>query len=488
MTQTGANADEWVPAKPGTEGVLALGLAHVIVAHKLVPSSTNNRAAALIEGWSSGLAAYEPPKVEEITGVSAHRIERLAHQLAELRPAMAIVGGAALGHTNALFTALAVNALNALLGNIGEPGGIYFTPQMTTAGGAGKADAAAAGSLDKLAGAILSGSMTTKVLLVDGTNPVYASPKAWKVREAFDKVPFIASFASFLDETTALADVILPDHSFLESWTDAAPESGSLVAVVSVAPPAMKPLHQTRAMPDVLLEVAGKLQKPIDLGAKKFDEVLKAAFAALPAAADGTDAWSAAQKQGGWWGDLKNAAGATAPAGAKPVAWAEPKFEGDAQQFPFHFLPYPSLQFLDGSLAHLPWLQEMPDPMTSAMWSSWVEINPKTAEKLGVSEGDLVEIASAHGSIQSAVFISPALAPDVIAMPVGQGHQMFTRFASGRGENPLEILAPATEAETGQFAWAATRVKVTRSGDSDGRLVLFAGEKREKPFEETGRG
>ena len=91
--------------------------------------------------------------------VSAHRIERLAHQLADLRPAMAIVGGAALGHTNALFTALAVNALNALLGNIGEPGGIYFTPQMTTAGGAGKADAAAAGSLDKLAGAILSGSM-----------------------------------------------------------------------------------------------------------------------------------------------------------------------------------------------------------------------------------------------------------------------------------------------------------------------------------------
>jgi anaerobic selenocysteine-containing dehydrogenase len=286
-----------------------------------------------------------------------------------------------------------------------------------------------------------------------------------------------------------LADLILPDHSFLESWSDAAPESGSLVAVTSVAPPAMKPLHQSRAMGMCCSTSPASCRNRSNLGAKTFDEALKASFEALPAAADGTDAWSAAQKQGGWWGELKNAAPATAPAaGAKALAYTEPKFEGDAQQFPFHFLPYPSSQFLDGALAHLPWLQETPDPMTSAMWSSWIEINPKTAEKLGVHEGDLVDIASPHGSIQSAVFISPAIAPDIVAMPVGQGHQTFTRYASGRGENPLEVLASAADEETGQFAWAATRVKITRVGDSDGRLILFAGEKHEKPFEETGRG
>ena len=67
------------------------------------------------------------------------------------------------------------------------------------------------------------------------------------MREALEKVPFIASFGSFLDDTSILADLILPDHSFLESWVDSTPESGAIEAVATVAGPAMRPLHQTRA-------------------------------------------------------------------------------------------------------------------------------------------------------------------------------------------------------------------------------------------------
>ena len=123
--------------------------------------------------------------------------------------------------------------------------------------------------------------------------------------------------------------------------------------------------------------------------------------------------------------------------------------------------------------------------MTTAMWSVWVEINTRTAERLGIRQGDNVEIASTAGSIRAPAFLSPAVAPDVIAMPVGQGHQNFTRYASNRGANPVEILAPISERETGALAWAATRVKITRVGDPDGRLVLFSarGELRERPHE-----
>jgi anaerobic selenocysteine-containing dehydrogenase len=479
MTQTGANADEWVPVNPGTEGVLALGLAHVILKEKLRPADAG-RAGALVLGWSDGLAEYEPDRVEKTTGVSARRVERLAREIADMRPAVAIVGGPPLAHTNGLFTAIAVNALNAVLGSVNEPGGLFFTPLIAPA-----APSAADRTIEALVSEISGGAQSpVQVLLVDGANPVFASPSAWKVHDALAKVPYIASFGSFIDETSILSDLILPDSSFLESWVDATPESGALLAVASVAPPAMKPLHETRSMPDVLLEVGRRLHKPLGLPWQTYDEMLKATFDTLPAGADGTDAWTAAQKKGGWWGEPPKRAAAAAPSAeerraSRTFGFVDPQFDGDAQQYPYHFLPYASTAFLDGSLAHLPWLQELPDPLTSAMWCSWVEINQKTAEKLGIAAGDVVEVASAHGAVRAGAVVSPGIAPDIISMPVGQGHTAFTRYASGRGANPISILAPVTDKETGALAWAATRVKVSRVGGPDGKLILFAGALRE---------
>jgi anaerobic selenocysteine-containing dehydrogenase len=117
------------------------------------------------------------------------------------------------------------------------------------------------------------------------------------------------------------------------------------------------------------------------------------------------------------------------------------------------------------------------------MWSSWVEINPQTAERLKLAQGDLVDVTSSQGTVRAPVMIFPGIAPDIVAMPVGQGHEVFSRYATGRGVNPISILAPATEAETGALAWAATRVKIARAGDPDGNLIMFAGEMREHPHE-----
>ena len=100
--------------------------------------------------------------------------------------------------------------------------------------------------------------------------------------------------------------------------------------------------------------------------------------------------------------------------------------------------------------------------MTSAMWSSWVEINPATAAKLGIGDGDVVDVASMQGSLRTAAVLSPGIAPDIVAMPAGQGHSTFTRYASGRGANPVEVLAPMTVERVGSVAWAATRVKSAR--------------------------
>jgi anaerobic selenocysteine-containing dehydrogenase len=112
-----------------------------------------------------------------------------------------------------------------------------------------------------------------------------------------------------------------------------------------------------------------------------------------------------------------------------------------------------------------------------------VEVNPQTAERLQLAQGDLVDITSSQGTLRAPVMIFPGIAPDIVAMPVGQGHETFTRYASGRGVNPIAILAPAVESATGSLAWASTRVKIARVGEGDHRLIMFAGEMREHPHE-----
>lgn len=454
MSQTGASANEWVAVPPGTEGVVALGLAHVIMRDGLRPASAAGRAGAMVEGFAQGLAAFAPADVERYTGITSARLERLAREFAGNGPAVAVIGGPALAHTNGLAQALAVNALNALMGSVDVPGGVIFTPIAVAPVGPPR-------SLREVVG----GAAAPQLLLLDEANPVYASPPGWHVADLLQRVPFIVSFGAFVDETSVLADLLLPDHSFLESWTESSPESGSADAANATAPPAMHPLYDTRSMPDVLLDVARRLQRPLDppLPWQTFDEMVQAptTVPAMPAA--------------------------PSRAPDTPRAWADARFDGEAGTYPFHFLPYASQALLDGSLAHLPWLQELPDPLTTAMWSAWVEINPGTAERLGIAEGDMVEITSAHGSVRAPAVISPGIGPTAVAMPAGQGHDTFTRYASGRGANPVHVLAPLDEPETGALAWSATRVRIARVGAADGSLILFAGATRERP-DHHGRG
>ena len=305
MSQTGANADEWIPCRPGTEGILALGIAHVILSEKLVPQGAGSRAGALIAGWSAGLPDYTPEAVEKQTGVSAAVIKRLAHEMTQSGLAAAIIGGAPLAHSNGLSTALAVNALESLV----DTGRILgFTPELPM----GESRAPMRQNLSALHALVNDPGISAapQLLLVYDANPVFSAPPALRVREALAKIPTIVSFGSFIDETSALADLILPDHAPLESWLDSMPESGSTRAVVSLAPPAVLPLHDTRSMPDVLLGLAHQLGGDVAkaLPWPTFDAMLRAAYVPLRTRGGSIDAktdddfWDAMQTQGGWWG------------------------------------------------------------------------------------------------------------------------------------------------------------------------------------------
>jgi len=92
-----------------------------------------------------------------------------------------------------------------------------------------------------------------------------------------------------------------------------------------------------------------------------------------------------------------------------------------------------------------------------------VEINPETAHELGIENDDVVKIVSEAGEVEAPVYLYPAIRPDVIAMPFGQGHTAYGRYAQGRGVNPADILGLHFN-EAGDLAFAGMKVKIEKMG------------------------
>jgi anaerobic selenocysteine-containing dehydrogenase len=468
FSTTAASADEWAPIAPGREGLLALSLAQVILAEGLADPSG---AAAF--GDPRGLDAYQPERVAQETGIAAERIRRIARDFATRRPSLAFAGGPAAAQTNGTANVAAVLALNLLVGSVGSEGGLLPNPEPflglrpTTA----PSDLSAWQDLaDRLRGGLV------QAVLVYDVNPVHGLPAALGFGEALARAPFVAGFSSFPDETTALADLVLPSHTPLEEWGSSVPSPGPGVRTLTVQQPVVRPLHDTRSFWDVLLTVAGQLGGPLAeaLPWPSFKEVLRDGARQLAQearAGQGQPAeqerfWVELLQRGGWWEDRGREAGDGEWGRNQPPSpsWVPPRFAGAEEEFPFHLVVFPHNTLGDGRAAHLPWLQAAPDPVTTAVWQTWVELNPRLAAELGLREGDIVAVETPRGRVEASVYVSPAAPPTVLGMPMGWGHTAYGRWAEGRGINPMTVLAPLADEATGALAYAATRARLVKTG------------------------
>ncbi|MCG8325324.1 MAG: molybdopterin-dependent oxidoreductase, partial [Thiotrichales bacterium] len=390
------------------------------------------------------------------------------------QPGLAIGGGVAAGGTNAVDTLVAINALNTLAGNLGKPGGVIFNPEPVLPDSATDRRQSYT-QMQELVAAIDARQVDT--LILHDTNPVYSLPPAAGFDRALQDVPNIISLASYLDETTAMADLVLPVHTFLEDWGDDVPEPGVGFPIASIAQPVVKPVFDTRSSGDIILTLAHQIggELPAELPWSSMQDYLKASWksiytrkypqASLTTAFDRF--WDAALVSGVLGEPARpDQPGDAAATASRPadIAYSTPRYRGSESGYPFFLHTYLTEAFHDGRGANLPWLQELPDPLTSIVYNSWIELNPETAGQLGIREGDVLEVTSAVGSLQVPAFIYAAIRPDVVAIPLGQGHTHYGRYARGRGVNPLSILAPETDDKSGALALAATRVKIRRTG------------------------
>lgn len=467
MSLTGASADEWVAARPGTEGLLALGIAHALV-------SEGHYQASDADSWSAALAAYSPSAVSAECDVAEERIHALAREFGTSGASLALAGGAAAAGTNGVSSIVAVNVLNHLAGNLNRPGGVILNAAQAgqTVPRAGRTGFR---GILELVAAMRAGDV--EVLVVHDTNPVFALPDSVGLADAMQNVPLIVALSSFPDETNQLADFILPTNTYLESWGDDIPDPGVGFPVASISQPVVAPLYDTMSPGDIVLALARQIggELPIELSWGTTEEFIRERWREeyYEGGTASTDAsfdefWVAAVEAGVWGqpgAPRRDRPLPTVDALTSSIGNPAPAFAGTEAEYPLVLHPFVTPTFTDGRGANLPWLQELPDPLTSVVYGSWAELNPRTAEELGISDGDVLEVTSPNGTVRVPALAFPAIRPGVLAMPIGQGHSGYGRYASGRGVNPIHIAAQQIDEQSGELAWAATRVRVRKTGE-----------------------
>jgi anaerobic selenocysteine-containing dehydrogenase len=330
-------------------------------------------------------------------------------------------------------------------------------------------------------------------LLIHGVNPVFELPKSLGFAEALGNVGTVISFATFPDETAVAADYIFPDRHGLESWGYQRVTTGTGQSTLSGLQPVVTGVYErdtadlvydAHSTADVLI-AAAKLAGETAAQALPFaDEVeyIQSKLANLLTQPDGSfaapeiNSFSAFfQQNGGWW---KTTADFAAPAATDLLSAGlqveAAEFAGEGK---FFFLPFVS-PTLGEAGANKPWLQELADPTTTVMWNTWIEINPHTAEELGIEDDDVVSITSEAGSVEASVYKYPAIRPDTIAMPFGQGHTAYGIYAQGRGSNPMDILGVHFN-EAGDLAFRGMKVSLKKAGQKrviarmEGKLGVY---------------
>lgn len=450
LSLSGANSDLWLRVNPGTEPLLAKAILKLLVER----NRGDNLSGDVRGRIEKVLADTSVDAVSAATGVSVERIALVAQRLAEAESSLVIGGGSSATSQNGLATLVAVNLINLVLKNVGK------TVDITKM----RVPETSAAKMREFVEALKGDQVG--VVLIDGSNPVFNLPGSFGLDTALRRSIFFGSLSAHLDETAALADYVLPASSSLESWGDVrTPGAASLVQ------PSMRPLFDTISYGDILIQLAAKAQvEKFGGGAKDFFGYLQASWKKLQAGSGEGDFekfWNQAVERGGWFESVPSTSipRVDVSADISSLVFEATKFEdekGDGSDLVL--IPYPSVRSFDGRSANRPWLQELPDPITSVVWDTWIEIHPDTAKAKGITKGDNITVRNALGEVHGPAYITDHVAPGVVAVPIGQGHAEYGRYAKKVQTGNVFSLLPSVSVAgaDGQIALCSTRVSVQR--------------------------
>jgi anaerobic selenocysteine-containing dehydrogenase len=491
MNMTQASADRWLPVRPGTEGWVALAVGNLISAKK----GGGN--------WPAWAKAVSLEKVIQVTGLDGDYIKRLADRLGAAKRPVVIADSDAGNYINGVDSLFIIHSLQKLLTGkietfepemlVGVTGGVPKDMILTT----------------QQALALLNTEKCGAAWVFD-IDPMSILPTSLKFDDAFGKAGKRTAFATFPNATTDKCDLVLPVQTWVEEWGDQRIQ-GASGDIYNIQQPAVETIWtNTRSTADILayLKTGSLSSAMVDLPGSPTPEAAGAApilFHDMLEANFKGDSWVDVLHRGGVWKEssldwehYENRVSAPPPLVAnsgKLPACVSPYANmdaikvtswGDKAQAGATLVPYATLALGDGSLGPRPWLQELPDPMTTAVWGSWVEINEDWAREQQIERHDLLEVQVGDLTLKAPAFPLPSMHRDTVAIPVGDERADFSKWADHnyvdfgkgndvfgpygwtnkgygkKGVNPLRIVNATLSAASGEPMWVNSSVSIKK--------------------------
>ncbi|MEW6667774.1 MAG: molybdopterin dinucleotide binding domain-containing protein [Thermodesulfobacteriota bacterium] len=445
---TAANADHQVVVRPGHEYLVALGLLRVLLEeNRAIPPARADSLARTVEAFPLDLIAA-------LSGVDQAVIRKIARRFSQAARPLAIAQGLSFAEPHALETALAANLLCTLAPGTAD---LIDFEQASALG-----NTASASEIKELVQSMEAGEVD--LLLLYGANPLFSLPPGWGLEKALANVPMIVSFSSYPDETTEFAHLVLPASTFLETWGDYSPRKGT----IGILQPVTGTVFQTKPLGDILLEVDRRAQGQPSVPGRDFHRFLLDAWRrewrSREEGMSFESFWLERVQEGGSWAPGENK-GMVGISWAPSLDFAFPPPGERGGEGGYDLVMYPTVQFYDGRMANRPWIQEIPDPITQATWGGWVEVHPDTAQRLGIRKGDVLQIGSPHGNLRIPALPIPTVPEGTLAVPIGQGHGTFGRYAAGLPANPFRLLSGDTEPVSRGLSAHTASVSVKKQGE-----------------------
>jgi len=280
MSQAGKNATEWIQVRPGSMGVLALGMAYVILRDKNFDEEFIARYSQDFRDGKEDFQtmvtrAYPPDKVSAITGIPPETLLRLAREFSSAKAPLALSGGMSDRSETALFTQWAVASLNVLSGSFSAkrlwrepvpiPWGTYPVPSVNTRSGAfslkpqlaPESDLPAHWASEELPRLRSAGKLPDlNMLMIAQVDPLYQPTDQKHWQEWLSRIPQVVQFATLIDDTSPYADLVLPTTTYLEQWDMTLPVPNLPFSQLGLQQPIVPPLNGARPIGDVLLQLA----------------------------------------------------------------------------------------------------------------------------------------------------------------------------------------------------------------------------------------